>query len=435
MARRGKGRMAITVRSSRSLVAHVGGWTPPSSGMCIQKKVTEESHEGSSFGHRASSRRPDDPQRDGAADMSEDLVLVTGGSGFIGAHCVLALLASGYRVQTTVRSPDREPEVRAMLKVGGAKPGQALSFAVADLVSDVGWPAAVEGCDFVLHVASPLPREMPRHEEDLIVPARDGARRVLTASRDAGVKRVVLTSSFAAVAYGHEPRELTYSEKDWTYLGGKNLSAYIKAKTLAERAAWDFIACEGGALELAVVNPVVVLGPVLGPDYSISIQLVHRLIEGGLPGFPRLSLSVVDVRDVADLHLRAMIHPAAGGERFLASAGDPMSIKEIAHLLKSRLGDAGARIPTRVLPDWVLRLASVFAPLVRQALPELGEVRIASNKKAERLLGWRPRPNEEAILATAESLLRLGLVRRRSRRPEAPDLPVSPDIAPHNGGD
>ena len=347
--------------------------------------------------------------------MSEELVLVTGGSGFIGAHCILALLASGYRARTTVRSPDREPEVRAMLEVGGAAPKQALSFAVADLVSDAGWPAAVDGCDLVLHVASPLPLRMPRHEEDLIVPARDGALRVLRASRDAGVKRVVLTSSFAAVAYGHEPRDLTYSEKDWTDLGGENLSAYIRAKTLAERAAWDFIAQEGGALELAVVNPVVVLGPVLGPNYSISIQLVKRLLEGGLPGFPRLTLSLVDARDVADLHLRAMIHPAARGERFLASSGDPLSMQEIAHLLKARLGDAGARVPTRVLPDWMLRLASMFTPSVRQALPELGEVRRASSEKARRLLGWKPRPNEEAILATAESLLRLGLLRHATK--------------------
>jgi dihydroflavonol-4-reductase len=202
---------------------------------------------------------------------------------------------------------------------------------------------------------------------------------------------------------------------DWTDLGGKNLSAYIRAKTLAERAAWDFIAQEGGTLELAVVNPVVVLGPVLGPDYSTSIQLVRRLLEGGLPGTPRLSFSVVDVRDVADLHFRAMTHPAARGERFLASSGDPLSMQEIAHLLRARLGEAGARVPTRVLPDWVLRLASIFTPLVRQALPELGEVRKASGEKARRLLGWKPRPSEEAILATAESLLRLGLLRHAPR--------------------
>ncbi len=259
--------------------------------------------------------------------MSGELVLVTGGSGFIGAHCILQLLNGGYRVRTTVRSLKRETDVRSMLKAGGAEPREALSFAVADLMSDAGWSEAVAGCDFVLHVASPFPLRVPKHEDELIIPAREGALRVLRAARDAGIKRVVLTSSFAAIGYGRKPTDRPFSEENWTDLNGDDLTAYVKSKTLAERAAWDFVGHDGGTLELSVVNPVGVFGPVLGPDYSTSIELVRRLMDGAMPGCPRLSFGIVDVRDVADLHLRAMTNPAAKGQRFLAVAGEFMTIQ------------------------------------------------------------------------------------------------------------
>jgi dihydroflavonol-4-reductase len=252
--------------------------------------------------------------------MSGETVLVTGGSGFVGVHCVLQLLGAGYRVRTTVRSLNRESDVRAMLKVGGVQPGDALSFAAADLNSDAGWPDAVSGCDYVLHVASPFPPAAPRHEDELIVPARDGALRVLRASRDAGVRRVVLTSSFAAIGYGHNAVNRPFTEEDWTD-PTQDIGAYVKSKTLAERAAWDFIDQEGGRLELSVVNPVGVFGPVLGPDYSTSIMLVRRLVDGDVPGLPNMSFGVVDVRDVASLHLLAMTSPAAKGQRFLSISG------------------------------------------------------------------------------------------------------------------
>ncbi len=343
--------------------------------------------------------------------MAGELVLVTGGSGFIGAHCILQLLAAGYRVRTTVRSLNREGDVRAMLKAGGAEPGEALSFAAADLTSDAGWPQAVAGCDYVLHVASPFPPAAPKDENELIVPAREGALRVLRAARDAGVKRVVLTSSFAAIGYGQKPSDRPFTEESWTDPNGGDVRAYVKSKTLAERAAWDFIAQEGGALELSVVNPVGVFGPVLGPDYSTSILLVQRLMDGAMPGCPRLSFGLVDVRDVADLHLRAMTNPAAKGERFLAVAGDFMTIQQIAQVLKARMGAAARRVPTKVLPDWMVRLASLRDPAVAQIVPELGKFKNATNEKARRLLGWAPRSNEESIIATAESLVRLGLLR------------------------
>ena len=337
-------------------------------------------------------------------------VLVTGGTGFIASHTILQLLGENHRVRTTIRSLTREADVRGMLKQGGAEPSDRLSFFAADLENDAGWPEAVAGCDYVLHVASPFPPYVPKHEDELIVPAREGALRVLRASRDAHVKRVVFTSSFAAIGYGHEPRKAPFNETNWTDTSGNDVTAYVKSKTLAERAAWDFMAKEGGALELSVVNPVAVFGPVLGPDFSTSVLLIQRLMAGSVPGSPSLSFGVVDVRDVADLHIRAMTHPAAKGERFLAAAGNFMLIHDMAKVLKNRMGEAGKKVPTRQLPNWLVRIAALRDPVVKQILPELGKLKNGSNEKARRLLGWEPRSNEEAIIAAAESLLRLGLL-------------------------
>ena len=347
-------------------------------------------------------------------------VLVTGGSGFIASHTILQLLGAGYQVRTTVRSLSRESDVRGMLMRGGSEPGSHLSFVAADLTSDAGWPAAVAGCEFVLHIASPFPALVPKDENELIVPARDGALRVLRAARDAGVKRVVLTSSFAAVGYGNPPREPgpvrggpgappqpPFTEKDWTDPTQPDVMPYTKSKTLAERAAWDFIAREGAGLELSVVNPVAVFGPVLGPDYATSILLVERLMDGAMPGVPRMCIGVVDVRDVADLHLKAMLNPAARGERFLAVTGDFMWLVEIAKVLKARLGDAAKRVPTRELPNWLVKLAALREPAVKQIIPELGKWKNATSEKAQRVLGWSPRSREDSVVATAESLMRL----------------------------
>ena len=339
-------------------------------------------------------------------------VLVTGGSGFIGSHSILQLLAAGHRVRTTVRNLRREAEVRAMLRQGGAEPGDRLSFIAADLEGDAGWAEAAAGCDYVLHVASPFPAGVPKHEDELIVPAREGALRVLRASRGAGVKRVVLTASFAAVGYGYKPQTAPFDETNWTKLEAKGLAPYVKSKTLAERAAWEFIDKEGGGLELCVVNPVGVFGPVLGPDLSTSILLLKRMMDGSMPGCPQLYFGVVDVRDVADLHIRAMTPAAAKGERFLAVAGDCMSILDMAKVLKRRMGTLAKKVPTFQLPNWLVRLVALRDPLARSIVPELGRVKNASHEKAKRVLGWTPRSNEEAIVATAESFVRLGLLGR-----------------------
>jgi len=338
-------------------------------------------------------------------------VLVTGGSGFIGSHALLRLLEGGYQVRTTVRSPSSEEKVRGLLKTGGVDPDGRLSFVVADLERDEGWKEAAEGCEHVLHIASPFPTTQPEDEDELIIPARDGALRVLRAARDAGVRRVVLTSSFAAIGYGHPPRDEPFDETSWTDLEGRGVTPYVKSKGIAERAAWDFVGTEGGDLELSVVNPVGVFGPVLGPDYSTSIVLIQRLMDGSMPGCPRLSFGVVDVRDVVDLHLRAMTDPAARGERLLAVSGASMSILEMALTLRERLGETAKRAPTRQLPNWLVRLVAIFDGEIRSVTPELGHHKDASNEKARRLLGWDPRPREDAIVATAESLVRLGLLK------------------------
>jgi nucleoside-diphosphate-sugar epimerase len=299
-----------------------------------------------------------------------------------------------------------------MLRIGGVEPGDALSFAVANLMSDAGWPQAVADCNFVLHVASPFPLKVPKDENELIVPAREGALRVLRAARDAGVCRVVLTSSFAAVGYGTTPGPEPYTEENWTNPDGPGVTPYVKSKTLAERAAWDFMAREGGTLELSVVNPVGVFGPVFSRDFSTSIVIVKRLMDGGVPACPRLKFGAVDVRDVASLHLSAMTHPAATGERFLAVAGSFISILQIAQILRERMGAAASRVPTREMPDWVLRVMGLFDSSIRQIVPELGKYKDATSAKAQRVLGWQPLSAEDSIVATAESLLQLGLVKR-----------------------
>jgi len=339
------------------------------------------------------------------------LVLVTGGAGFIGSHCILMLLADGWRVRATIRNLAREGAVRETLRAAGAQGVDRLSFAAADLEADAGWAEAVRDCDYVLHVASPFPQGVPKNEDELIIPARDGALRVLRAAKQAGVKRVVLTSSFAAIGYGHKPQQAPFTEMDWTDVSGADVRAYVKSKTLAERAAWDFMKTNGAPMELSVVNPVGVLGPVLSGDYSTSILLVQRLMDGAMPGCPRFGFGLVDVRDVADLHLRAMTSPAAAGERFLAVAGESVWMADIGKMLKARLGAAAARVPTNILPNWMVRLAALGDPAVGQMIPELGKLKQASNSKARTLLGWAPRSNEEAIIATAESLMRLGLLK------------------------
>jgi dihydroflavonol-4-reductase len=341
-------------------------------------------------------------------EMNEEQVFVTGGTGFIAQHCILALLGAGYCVRTTVRDISRQDEVRSNLRTGGGEPGDRLSFVVADLGGDAGWTEAVAGCAYVLHGASPTPSGTYASDEEWIRPAVDGNLRVLRAARKAKVKRVVLTSAFGAIGVGHKPRTKPFDETDWSDLNG-NVAPYQRSKTLSERAAWDFVAREGEGLELSAVNPVAVMGPVLGPDYSHSIRMIKNMLDGQ-PGNPKLNSCFVDVQDVADLHLRAMTSPAAKGERFLATSGESLWMVQVAELLKRRMGKHAEKVSTRELPNAFIRAAALTSMAMKGLVPLLGVNLNATAEKARRCLGWAPRSPEEAILASAESLVRLGLL-------------------------
>jgi dihydroflavonol-4-reductase len=334
-----------------------------------------------------------------------DTVLVTGGSGYLAGHVIQRLFDEGYRVRTTLRSLHHETAVRARID---REEGE-LSFAAADLTSDDGWFAAATGCDYVLHVASPFPPQQPKNEDDLIAPAREGTLRVLRAAAAAAVRRVVVTSSFAAIGYSPKPSGSPYDEDDWTDATAEQ-SPYVKSKTFAERAAWDFTAQHHEGAELTVVNPVGIFGPVLGPNYATSIGIIRILLDGKLPVLPRSSFAIVDVRDVAELHVKAMVSPRAAGERFLAAAGQPLTLPEVARILRSRLGDDASRVPTRDAPDWLIRVAARLVPTLDAFAATLGEPKPISTAKATNVLGWQPRPAADTVVDTAESLLRLRLV-------------------------
>ncbi|MFE7854191.1 SDR family oxidoreductase [Streptomyces sp. NPDC057403] len=336
-------------------------------------------------------------------------VLVTGGTGFIGSRCILSLLDAGRTVRTTVRDLRREPALRSWLHAAAPFDDDRLTVVRADLEHPGGWDDAVAGCDHVLHVASPTLRRTPADDDALVVPAREGVVRVLRAARDAGVRRVVLTSAFGAVGIGHPRRSTPFTEEDWTDVDA-DIPPYQRSKTLSERAAWHFVEEEGGGLELAAVHPVGVLGPLLGPDDPPSLRLVRRMLEGRVPACPPFAMGYVDVRDVADLHLRAMTDPLAAGERFLAVAGPSLSVVEIARILRARLGDRAAKAPTRELPVWLARGLGVLNPELRLLRHQLGRDLGATSAKAERLLGWRARPIEDTVAETAESLLAHGVV-------------------------
>ncbi|MDB5579363.1 MAG: aldehyde reductase [Bradyrhizobium sp.] len=333
-------------------------------------------------------------------------VLVTGGSGYIGGYLIKQLVGEGWTVHTTVRSLGRETEVRETLGV----PGPELKFFAADLMNDAGWAEAMAGCTHVAHVASPFPVGAVKHEDDLIVPAREGALRALRFAKEAGVQRFVQTSSVAAIAYGRDDLGRPFTEADWTDVDSPTVAAYPKSKTIAERAARDWMAANGGAMEYCSVNPAAVLGPVLSADYSASIEFVKRAIDGSVPGFPRLGFSVVDVRDLADLHVRALTRPGLANERFIAG-GPFMMMKEVGQVLRDRLGPDAKKVPKRNIPDFLVRLIALFDGGLRQVLGELGRVRDVDSSHAFEVLGWKTRPAEDSIIDTARSLIDRGIVK------------------------
>lgn len=340
--------------------------------------------------------------------MSGETVLVTGGSGYVAGFCIAALLAQGYKVKTTVRSLSREAEVRASLAKLAGGPVE-VTFVAADLSADAGWDDAAKNCTYVLHVASPFPTAQPKDPDELIIPARDGALRVLKAAVAAGVKRVVLTSSVAAIAYGHG-KKTDFDERDWTDVGGPEVTPYVMSKTIAEKAAWEWMGRNGGKTELAVINPAAIIGPAFSKDVSTSLAMVSRLMDGSTPGMPRIGFNIVDTRDLADLHLLAMTAPQAAGERFIAS-GAFLWMSEAADILRARMDPKDtARIPTRKLPDFVVRIVALFDPGIRSVLASLGKRRNIPSTKAHNVLGWKQRPVEDTIYDCGQSLVAEGLV-------------------------
>ncbi len=324
-----------------------------------------------------------------------DQVLVTGGSGFVASWCIVALLRRGYRVRTTVRSPAKQAAVRTAVMATGA-PIEALTFATADLTSDAGWDAAMSGCTYVLHVASPL-----GGDHDLVAPARDGTLRVLHAAVGAGAKRVVMTSAAAAARL---PRDATgiADETVWSDPTDPRFDDYRRSKILAERAAWDVMA--GKPTELTTILPGAVFGPAVLDGQQGSLQVIQRMLDGKLPGVPRLAFWIVDVRDLAELHVRAMTERRAAGERFLAT-GELMWMMDIATTLRTRLGERGAKVPARRLPSFLVRTLSLVSPLLKALAPELGRRNDVSSDKARRILGFAPRPAVDTIVDTANYLL------------------------------
>jgi dihydroflavonol-4-reductase len=331
-------------------------------------------------------------------------VLVTGGSGYIAGFLIRQLLAEGWQVHTTLRSLKREGALRELL---GVHDGRLKVFA-ADLLADAGWAEAVAGCSHVAHLASPVPSGQPRDANTLIAPARDGVLRVLRAAKAAGVQRFVMTSSVAAISYGHGPGEHHFTESDWTQLDRPGLTPYVQSKTLAERAARDWVDREGSGLEFCSINPSVVLGPVLSRDYSASLLIIQKLLDGSIPACPDIGFGVVDVRDLADLHVRALRAPGMAGERFIAS-GRFMKLREVADVLRTALGPQARRVTTRNLPDWLLRAAALFNRQARAVVGELGSVRQQDASHALAVLGWATRPVEQSVVDAGTSLIRQGL--------------------------
>lgn len=338
----------------------------------------------------------------------KEMVLVTGASGFIGAHCIIRLLEAGYRVRGTIRDLSKSPR---LLDVIGRHTlhTDKLDFVQANLLEDEGWDKAVNGCAYVLHVASPVPITLPRDENDIIKPAKEGTLRVLKAAVQAGVKRVVLTSSIAAICYGHNEKGKTYTEEDWSDVEGKGVMAYPKSKTVAERAAWEYMKTNGGKTEMVAVNPSVVFGPALEKDFGSSLEIIRKMMAGDLPGAPKIAWPIVDVRDVAEMHLLAMTTAGISGERFIC-AGKTLSVIDIARVLREHFPEYRKKIPGKTLPNFLVRISALFDPSVRSVLTELGRSQFVSNQKARDVLGWQNRGVEEAITDGAKSLIKYKIV-------------------------
>lgn len=333
-------------------------------------------------------------------DRPAATVLVTGIGGFLGGHIAKQLLARGYRVRGTVRSLTACNRIRSQLCAAAPVADEALTFAQADLCSERGWDEALKGCHYVIHTASPFPVGLPDNADELIQTARDGALRVLHAAHHAGVARVVLTSSVAATNHGSG--RPPYTENDWTDPASARATPYYRSKTLAEQAAWSFARSSG--LDLCVINPGMIFGPLLGPQYGTSVGLLQQMLSGQLKRVPRFGFAVVDVRDAADAHIRAMTCPDAAGERFIVGGGF-FWLRDLAAVLATSFPAYAARLPRGELPNWMVKALAPFSGRSRMIVHELDRDLSVSADKARRVLSWRPRPDEDCICASAQSLI------------------------------
>ncbi|MEO0733931.1 MAG: aldehyde reductase [Bacteroidota bacterium] len=319
-------------------------------------------------------------------------ILLTGVTGFLGSHLAALALERGYTVRGSMRDLGRADTIRRA--IARVAPTERLTFVAADLSDAAAWDKAAAGMDFVLHVASPFPTTIPKNEEAVIRPAVDGTLNVLRAASKHGVKRVVLTSSSGAAMYGVR-RKGTFTEEDWTDVTNKqDTSPYFRSKTMAERAAWEFISADDSGMELTTVLPGAILGPLLENDPGTSAAIVLKLLDGSVPALPNIGFAMVDVRSVADLHLRAMENPAAAGERFLG-AGKFFTFKEVAEVLRRTYPER--KFPSFVLPHFAVRLFRYVDPTLGPILVDLGAKRKADHAKATRVLGWSPLSMEQSI--------------------------------------
>ncbi len=342
--------------------------------------------------------------------MAGETVLVTGASGFIAKHCIAELIRQGYSVRATLRDLAREEEtVRAIGNAGST--ANEVKFFAADLLHDDGWDAAIAGCTYVLHVASPFPLKNPKDADEVIRPAREGAVRVLKAAAKAGVKRVVQTSSVVALTLPWPEAEAghVFDETDWSNPERPDVTAYVVSKTLAERAAWDFVTANPGAPELAVVNPAFVLGPAPDADLSTSHEVIRLMGQGSYPAAPKIGFSISDVRDVAVTHVLAMTNPAAAGQRFL-SANGYLRLYEVGQLIKQTLPDLAKKVPRGELPDMAVRAMALVDGRLKAVLPDLGFPRPVTNAKAHKVLGQTFRSPQEAVTSAAASLRALQVI-------------------------
>ena len=339
---------------------------------------------------------------------SKKTVLVTGASGFVALQTAIEFLNNGYKVRGTVRSMKKADRVRELLAMHTDV--SSLEFVTTDLLSDEGWDEAVAGCDYVAHIASPFPLSPPKDENELIKPAVEGTLRVLQSASKGGVKRFVQTSSTMAVAYGHPHNRVEpFTENDWTNVGDEGVSAYAKSKTLAEQAARKFMSEYSGPMTYASVNPGFILGPVIDKNLGSSAGLVLNLLNGKYPGTPRLSMFCVDVRDVAKCHRLAMENDGSGLDRFIAS-DRAIWFRDFAQAIRDGLEERARKVPKRQLPDFVVRLIALFDPDVRSVLPDLGRAVIVDNTATKDALNIDFIPTEEAVVATAQSLIDLDLI-------------------------